>query len=309
MITMTSTRTFRFITLLVFCAGSLAAAAEPVVLKVWTGDPPGPPAKVDGPEIDRQKPSDRLVGGKTVMKIGNVADAEIHIYQPPAGKANGAACVICPGGGYSILAWDLEGTEVADWLNSLGVTGIVLKYRVPTGAHGEPGRWQGPVMDAQRAISLVRSHAADWSIDPERIGILGFSAGGNLAAHTAVENGHRLYEATDKIDEATCAANFAILIYPAYLVDKEGTLLPELVVDKNTPPMYFAHAANDGVTCLSSVMLFAELKKAGVPAELHVYPTGGHGYGLRHTEEAVSHWDERAGEWLKETGMLTAKTK
>ncbi|HUG18734.1 MAG TPA: alpha/beta hydrolase, partial [Planctomycetaceae bacterium] len=177
---MTSLRSFCLFTLFAFFTGSLAAS-EPTILKVWTDKPPGPPAKVDGPEIDRQKPSDRLVGGKTVMKIGNVSEAEIHVYRPPADKSNGAACVICPGGGYHILAWDLEGTEVAEWLNSLGVTAIVLKYRVPTGPYGDPGKWQGPVMDAQRAISLARTRAAEWSIDPGRIGILGFSAGGNLA--------------------------------------------------------------------------------------------------------------------------------
>ncbi|HSG70023.1 MAG TPA: alpha/beta hydrolase [Planctomycetaceae bacterium] len=305
---MTSLRSFCLFNLCAFLTGSLAGA-EPMILKVWPDKPPGPVAKVDGPEIDRQKPTDRLVGGKTVMKIGNVSAAEIHVYHPPADKANGAACVICPGGGYHILAWDLEGTEVAEWLNSLGVTAIVLKYRVPTGPHGDPGKWQGPVMDAQRTLSLARSHADEWSLDPARIGILGFSAGGNLAGHVAVKNGNRQYDSSDKIDEASCAPNFAILIYPAYFVDQAGNLLPDFTVGERTPPMFFVHAANDGVTCLSSVMLFAELKKAGVLSELHVYPTGGHGYGLRPTEEAVTHWPQRAGNWLRETGMLSSQPK
>jgi acetyl esterase/lipase len=282
-------------------------ALEPQVLKVWPEKPPGPPAKVDGPEFDRQKPSDRLVGGKTVMKITNIADAEIHIYQPPKEKANGTSVVICPGGGYSILAWDLEGVEVAEWLNSIGVTGIVLKYRTPTGLHGDPGKWQGPVMDGQRAISLVRSHAKAWNLDPERIGILGFSAGGNLAAHVTTENGKRLYEPIDEIDETSCAPNFALLIYPAYIVEKDGSLRPEFSVDKQTPPIFFAHAADDRVTCLSSIVLSGELKKAGVPTELHIYRSGGHGYGLRPTDEAVTHWPERAADWLQESGFLSGK--
>jgi len=302
---MTTVRSLAFFVLLTVALS--AGAAEPDVLKVWPGDPPGPPAKVDGPEFDRQKTNDRLVGGKTVMKITNIADAEIHVYQPPEDKANGAAVVICPGGGYSILAWDLEGTEVAEWLNSIGVTGIVLKYRTPTGLHGDPGKWQGPVMDGQRAISLVRSKAKDWNLDPKRIGVLGFSAGGNLAAHVAVENGNRQYEPIDKVDETSCAPDFALLIYPAYIVEKDGSLKPEFHVDDKTPPIFFAHAADDPVTCLSSIVLSGELKKAKVPTERHVYRSGGHGYGLRPTDEAVTHWPERAGKWLAESGYLNPK--
>jgi acetyl esterase/lipase len=295
------------LTILLTFAFSLSVVAEEEVkvVKVWPGTPPGPAAKVNGPEIDRQKPTDRLVGGKSVMKIANIANAELHIYPAPEEKATGASCIICPGGGYNILAWDLEGTEVAEWFNSIGVTGIVLKYRTPTGPLGDPEKWHGPVMDAQRAISLVRSHCKDWKLDPERVGVLGFSAGGNLAAHTAVENGNRLYDAIDEIDENHCAPNFTMLIYPAYIADKDGSILEGFdKVDEETPPTFFVHAANDPVTPLSSVMLFAELEKAGVPAELHIYPTGGHGYGLRPTKEAVTHWPKRAGHWLKEIGIL-----
>jgi len=282
-----------------------AFAAEPKVVPVWPETPPGPPAKVTGEEYDRMKPTDRLVGGKNVMKITNVANAEMHIYPAPEETATGAACIICPGGGYNILAWNLEGTEVAEWFNSIGVTGIVLKYRTPTGPHGDPGKWQGPVMDAQRALSLARTHAKEWQIDPERIGILGFSAGGNLAAHTAVKKGNRLYKPIDDVDKASCAPDFAMLIYPAYISDKAGKLTAGFdKVNQETPPMFFVHAANDRVTPLSSVLLFAELEKVDVPGELHIYPTGGHGYGLRPTDQAVTHWPKRAGEWLKEGGFL-----
>ncbi|MCA9079772.1 MAG: alpha/beta hydrolase [Planctomycetaceae bacterium] len=281
--------------------------SEPTVLKVWPDQPPGPQALVDGPEIDRQQASDRLVGGKSVMKLGNVSSPEVHLFRPDAAKANGAACVVCPGGGFSILAWDLEGTEVADWLTENGVTAIVLKYRVPTRAHDAPGKWQGPVMDAQRALSLVRTNAEEWQIDPERIGILGFSAGGETASLAACLNGERLYDALDATDEQSCAANFAVLIYPGGVVDRDGTLREEYKVNEQTPPMFFAHAADDRVTCEASVQLFLALKRAKVPAELHVYRDGGHGYGLRPTEARVTRWPQDALAWMQELGFLNGK--
>ena len=290
------------IILLTIFAGSVALA-EPKVIDLWPGEIPGPLSKADGPEQDRTKPDDRLIAGKRIIKLANVSKPQMHVFLPAADKANGGAVVICPGGGYHILAWDLEGTEVAQWLNELGFAAIVLKYRVPTGHHGDPGKWQGPVMDAQRALSITRSHADDWKLDSQRIGILGFSAGGNAAARTAVSNGNRLYDAIDDADKNSCAANFAILVYPAWLADEEGDLKAELAVDKNTPPMFFAHAADDRVSCLSSVALFTELKKNNVPAELHIYATGGHGYGLRPTKMPVTRWPDRAAAWLSNQGL------
>jgi len=296
-------RTFCAVALLELLA-TAAHADEPPVIKLWPGKPPGPQAMVDGPEKDRQKPDDRLVGGRTVMKLTNVAAAEMHIYAPPKDKSNGAACVICPGGGFSILAWDLEGVEVARWLNGFGVTAFVLKYRVPTRAHGDPGKWEGPVMDAQRALSLVRSRAADWGVDRQRVGILGFSAGGETAARTAVLNGKRLYEAQDEADKRSCAADFAILVYPGGIADKEGKLREEYDVDEDTPPMFFAHAADDRVKCEHSIALFTALKQAGVPAELHIFLDGKHGYGLRPAAARVTRWPKQAQGWLEDIDML-----
>ena len=158
-------------------------AAEPKVTKLWPGEPPGPSAVISGEEMDRSKPNDRSVAGKAVIRLGNVASPEIHVYHPENPQPQRGAVVICPGGGYNILAWDLEGTEVATWLNQIGMTAVVCKYRVPTGSHGEQGRWQGPVSDAQRAISIARQSAGDWKIDPDKIGVLGFSAGGDTAAN------------------------------------------------------------------------------------------------------------------------------
>jgi acetyl esterase/lipase len=286
---------------LVFAAGPCSAfASEPAVLDLWPGTIPGPAAVVDGPERDFTKPDDKLIAGGRIIKLGNVSKPQVYVYRPKAGKSNGAAVVICPGGGFSILAWDLEGTEVAKWFNELGFTAIVLKYRVPTRQHDEPGTWEGPVMDTQRALSITRAHAAEWNVDPARVGVLGFSAGGVAAALAAIQKGQRLYNASDKTDETSCAADFAMLIYPGGTVEKNGSLKAEYTVDKDTPPMFFVHAADDRVTCFSSVALFTALKKSGVSAELHIYSSGGHGYGLRPTEFPVTQWPKRAETWLRQ---------
>jgi acetyl esterase/lipase len=223
------------------------------------------------------------------------------MYFPPKEKDTGAAVVICPGGGYNVLAMDLEGEEVAAWLNSIGVTGIVLKYRVPA-RNGQP-RHQAPLQDAQWALSLVRSHAADWRIDPGRIGILGFSAGGHLAAAAATNHDRRQYDALDAVDKVSCKPDFVVLIYPAYLTAKDG-LAPEIRVTKETPPTFLAHAADDPVSPENSIAFFKALRRAGVPAELHIYGSGGHGFGLRHSDHPCSTWPQRCEEWLRSRGLL-----
>ena len=277
-----------------------AAATEPIVINLWNGDIPGPPSMTQGEERDLTKPEDKLIAGSRIIKLGHVSQPQVHVYLPALEKANGGGVVICPGGGFSILAWDLEGTEVANWLNDLGYAAIVLKYRVPTSAHGVPGNWQGPVMDAQRALSITRTHAEQWNLKANNIGILGFSAGGQTAALAAVKKGQRLYEPTDQTDAVSCSADFAILIYPAWIAENDGTLKADYVVDKTTPPMLFVHAADDRVSCLSSVALFTALKKAGVSSELHIFATGGHGYGLRETDLPVTRWTNQAEAWLKQ---------
>src|SRR5688572_6307731 len=178
------------------CVSALEAA--PLTLNLWPGNPPGE-TKTLPPEGDQTKDSDRLVGGRRIIKLGNISTPQIAVYRPSRDKDTGAAVVICPGGGHNILAYDLEGTEVAEWLNTLGVTGIVLKYRVPTRTPTDR-RWTAAVQDAQRAMSLVRSKAAEWNLDPKRIGILGFSAGGETAAFTTLFT-ERLYEPVDAIDQ------------------------------------------------------------------------------------------------------------
>jgi acetyl esterase/lipase len=195
---------------------------------------------------------------------------------------------------------------VAAWLNSIGVTGIVLKYRVPR-RPGTPGDQAPPQaqMDAQRAISLVRSRAKELGIDPKRIGMLGFSAGGHLTAWTATNFDRRSYEPLDEIDKESCRPDFAVLIYPGYLVPKDKSeLAPDVRVSKETPPTFFAHAGDDGVSPLNSVVMYHALKKAGVPAELHVYASGGHGFGLRPTGKPCATWPQRCAEWMSAQGFL-----
>jgi acetyl esterase/lipase len=270
------------------------------VIKLWPGTPPGPAREV-GEEEDITKPEDRLIAGRRIIKLANVAMPEAHVYLPPKDKRSGSAVVVCPGGGFHILAWDLEGTEVAEWLTSIGVTAIVLKYRVPTGSV-DP-KWLQPVQDAQRTLSIVRSRAADWGLKTDQIGILGFSAGGHTAGRTALTT-ERLYEPVDEADRQPFLPDAAILIYPAYFANKEETKLAEdLKVTKDSPKMFMVHAFDDPITVQSSLLLTSALKKAGVASELHVYDTGGHGYGLRPVDgQPVTMWPKRCDDWLKRNG-------
>lgn len=282
-------------------AGVTAAAAEPDhVLNVWPGKPPGA-TTVAGEEQDFTKPDDRPVAGRRIIKLGNVSTPQLHVYLPPVDQRTGAALVICPGGGFQILAWDLEGTEVAEWLNSLGITAIVLKYRVPT--RELTPKWEAPVQDTQRALSLVRQHAAEWGLQPDRIGVLGFSAGGETAGRAALAV-ERTYPAMDAVDDIPCRADLAVLIYPAYLVNEARTGLREdVVVSKDSPPMFLAHAFDDPVAPETSVFLLLALKQSGVPSELHIYDAGGHGYGLRPVENLpVTGWSARCADWLRRRG-------
>lgn len=284
---------------------AVSAAEKPLTLDVWPGRPPGETGSV-GEEKDTSQPGKGLVAGRPLIRLANVSTPTLAVYKPPKEKDTGASVVIAPGGGYSILAYDLEGTEVAEWLNSLGVTGIVLKYRVPRRPDQPKDKPPvGPLQDIQRAVSLTRGKAKEWGLDPNRIGVLGFSAGGHLAASAATNWDRRAYEAIDSVDQVSCRPDFAILVYPAYLAAKEGDgLTPEIRVTKETPPTFFAHAGDDPVTVESSVRMYLALKKANVPADLHVYATGGHGYGLRKTDEPVTTWPERCAEWLKHRGFL-----
>ena len=254
------------------------------------------------------KAKDRVVAGKAVVRIGNVSSPTMTVYSPEPGKANGAAVIVMPGGGYSILAIDLEGTEVCEWFNSIGVTAVLLKYRVPKRVGLE--KHAAPLQDAQRAVGLVRSRAAAWGIDPKRIGVLGFSAGGHLAAVVSNQHGERTYPVVDDAEKVSCRPDFAVLIYPAYLTvkDKNDAIAPELPVSEtNTPPTFIAQTEDDSVRVETGLFYYLALKNAKVPAEMHLYPRGGHGYGLRRTENDVTSWPDRVNDWMKTSGFLEAK--
>jgi acetyl esterase/lipase len=285
---------------------AFAAAAEPTIVNVWPGQPPGE-TKEFPPETNIAKPDDKPVGDRQIIKLTNVSTPTLAIYRPDSAIDTHAAVIVCPGGGHNILAFDHEGTEVAEWLVKRGVTGIVLKYRVPF--RNPDQRWQAAVQDAQRAVSLVRSRAADWQLDPQRIGMLGFSAGGQTAVLTAILPRH--YDQIDAIDRVSCRPDFVAPIYSGGLTvkDNPNQLIDEVRVDATTPPMFFAHSADDRVSPMNSVLLFSELKKAGISAEMHIYASGGHGWGMRQTGHSCNSWIDRYGEWLKSQGWMAPKPR
>lgn len=296
----------RNIAVLAFLLASSAAvanSAEPITLNLWPGQPPGE-TKTFPAEADQTKPEDRLIAGRKIIKLGNVSTPQIAVYRPAKEKNTGVSVVIAPGGGHNILAYDLEGTEVAEWLNSIGVTGIVLKYRVPF--RDPQKKWLGGVQDAQRAMSIVRSRAAEWELDPKRIGLLGFSAGGEITGMVSLLNERRQYDNVDQVDAVSSRPDFAVLVYAGNLVDNgTGQLRTDVSVTKDAPPMFFAHAYDDRVSPLNALLVAAELKKAGVPAEVHVFNAGGHGYGLRHVDGLpVTDWPKACEAWMKSMSIL-----
>jgi acetyl esterase/lipase len=279
--------------------------AKTQTLPLWSNVMPGAAPHASGPERDMSNANDGIVAGKRVIRLGNITQPLLEVFPAPASKRNGTSVVVCPGGGFNILAWDLEGTEIAQWLNKRGVTVGVLKYRVPTG-NNHPN-YLTPAIDTQRALRLMRQHAAKWQLDINRVGVLGFSAGGKTAGVAALQNGKSLYDPADDTDKQSCRPDFAVLIYPAYFVDAQGQLFPEAAanITKELPPFFLAHAADDPVTCQSSVALFSALQKTGVPAELHLYESGGHGYGLRpQSDKPVTSWNLRCEDWMKRRGLV-----
>lgn len=279
-------------------------AAPSAPLRLWPGQAPGETREFPA-EGDTTKPTDRLVNGVHIVRLGNVTQPTITVYRPDPAKDTGAVVIVAPGGGYSILAWELEGTEVCEWLNSIGVTGVLLKYRVPV--RPDRARHAAALDDAQRALGLVRHHAAEWGLDPKRIGMLGFSAGAHLSAALAANHATRTYPAVDAADAVSCRPDFLVLIYPGGVVDRDkpDVLRPEVVpVKGDAPPAIIVMTQDDPVRVENALAYYAALKQAEVPAEMHLYPTGGHGYGLRRNEHLVTTWPDRVAEWLKTGGWL-----
>ncbi len=282
----------------------MGRAEEPKVVPVW----PGAPADDHAETIPPEKWLDPRPGDKWQKWVTNVTRPTLTIYRPPQEKDNGASVMICPGGGYHALMWDLEGEEVAAWLNSLGMTGIILKYRCPRrpgDTLGVPA--PGPLKDAQRAISLIRSRSAEWKLDPNRIGMVGFSAGGHLVGATATNFAQRSYAPHDDVDRVSCRPDFGIMAYSGYFYPPaEQKLTPTVRVAPDAPPVFFVHASDDpvkGSEVGNSVMFYMALKLAGVSAELHIFNQGGHGFGVRQDGNPCASWTRLCEAWLERIGV------
>jgi acetyl esterase/lipase len=280
--------------LIAFSPLALAEEATPsslvqsTLLPLWSeGKMPGHGATL--PEQEQPNAKDG------VQRITNVSQPTVEVFPAPGQTGPGPAMIICPGGAYHLLAYNLEGTEIATWLNGLGITGIVLKYRVPDNR-------EGALQDVERAVRLARFHATDWKIDPNRLGVIGFSAGGHLAARLSTSLDQPAYPETDLADHVSYRPNFTILVYPAYLA-VNGQIAPELVIRPNIAPTLIVHTEDDVRFVPGSKLYDAALSSAKVPHTFLLYPTGGHGYGL-HCQKDAKVWPEESQKWLKSIGIL-----
>jgi acetyl esterase/lipase len=282
-----------FAVMLVALAVAIPARAENAVIRLWPEKAPGEQGPVEAETF-------------TEGRVNNVSEPTLTVYPAPREKATGVGVIIAPGGAYRFLSWPLEGTEVAEWFNRAGITAFVLKYRVPRRSFDMASKL--PLMDAQRAVSVVRHRAKEWRLDPAKIGILGFSAGGHLAAHLASTYETRAYEAVDDADRVSARPDFNVLIYPGGLLDRQEPtrLAPEMRLSKETPPTFIAVAADDTGSFGSSIRYFELLRAAGAPGELHVYAGGGHGFGIRPRAGASATWTDRAVDWLRTVKILPA---
>ncbi len=274
-----------------------SAHAELLTLPLWTGEVPGEKDQ----KVGEEKVEDRNNDG--ITRTSNVSKPTITLYPAHADKATGAAVIVAPGGGYGILASKHEGTDVCTWLNEIGVTAILLKYRVPRRKNLE--KHHAPMQDAQRAVSLVRSKASEWKIDPKRVGLLGFSAGGHLTATVLTSDGSVSFP-KEEVDKHSPIPNFGLLIYPAYLKNEEdpNKLVPEISVDKNTPPSFVVIAHGDSRFVEGTALYYLAMHRAKRDCELHIYGKGGHGYGMKKIPQRVGEWTTQASGWMKEMGYL-----
>ncbi len=293
----------RLLLLFLTATASLLAgqSATPLVtLPLWPE-----PATAGAHEVDTTKSGDELVGGKRVVRLTGVTSPTIAVYPAPSDHNSGTAVVVFPGGGYRILAMDLEGTEVCHWLNSTGVTCVLLEYRVPD-AGPYPQHTQD-LADAQRAVRLTREHAVNWKVNNDRVGVLGFSAGGHLAAVLSNHPNESVYKTTDAADQLSARPDFVIMIYPGLLVHPPNLqeLGSEVKPLADTPPTFLVQAEDDPVHVENTLLYYAALKQNNVPAEMHVFAQGRHGYGLRPTALPVTKWPALATEWLRTIMMLS----
>lgn len=246
--------------------------------------------------------SGRKVAGCPVLRISNVSQPTLTFYPAATDNNTRTTIIVNPGGGYNILAYNLEGTEICKRFNSFGINCVLVKYRVPR--REGLSKHAAPLQDLQRAIAYTRSHAAEWNIDANKIGVMGFSAGAHLAAMASNSFNNISYPAIDKYDESNVRPDFCMLIYPAYLNGENFMLTPELTVTDKTPPTFIIQTQDDHKLLDSSIFYYYALKETRVPVTMHLYPSGGHGYGLRNTGDLVNEWPYRALSWLSDMGML-----
>jgi acetyl esterase/lipase len=281
---------------------------------IWPGIVPDA-RPVAGPETATNI-THTLIAGRPFVLIDNVSQPTMTVYSPK-GSNTGVAVVVFPGGGYNQLAIDLEGTEICDWLTSRGITGVLLKYRAPTPKVGPYRESRLALQDAQRTLGLVRFHAAEWRIDPHKIGVIGFSAGGHLVTATSTHFDKRSYPPVDAADKESCRPDFAIALYPGHLspfypddpdswrLVNQLKLNPNVIVTSNTPPTFLLQAQNDPVDDVRNSMAYSlALRNAKVPVELHLYAEGGHAFGLRRTKFPITEWPALAEKWLRTIGMI-----
>lgn len=280
---------------------NVSVATEPITLKLW---PDGPPTAM----VPKSEATVKLIqsyGGVGPGRVSDVTDPTITVFRPE--KPNGAAVIVAPGGGFVFLSYAHEGTEVCEWLTSLGVTAVLLKYRTPT--RDEMQMYELPVQDAQRALGIVRHHAAEWKLDPKRVGLLGFSAGANLAGHAAWDRAQRTYPQKPELDDPR-GPDFLIFIYGGGFLDKDdkSKFRPGFSVPADAPPAFFLVAHDDGANPVEAAMLYLEYKKRNLSAELHICAKGGHGFGMRKDGHPISDWPQRCAEWMQSLGLLNAKS-
>ena len=289
------------LSLCVLCVlAELAISAEPITLKLWHDGPPT--AMV--PKSDATVKLIQSYGGAGPNRITDVSDPTITIFRPE--KPNGTSVIVAPGGGFMFLSYAHEGTQVCEWLNSLGVTAVLLKYRTPT--RDEKEMFELPVQDAERALGLVRHHAAEWNLDPKRVGLLGFSAGANLAGHAAWDRGDRTYPQQPELDDPR-GPDFLVFIYGGGFLDKDdkSKLRAGFSIPADAPPVFMLVAHDDKSNPVEAAMLYLEYKKRDLSAELHICAKGGHGFGMRKDGKPINDWPQRCAEWMKSLGYLDEK--
>lgn len=310
-----------FAVLMLFACGGLSAQTQTwqpspghSQVTIWPGAVPDAQS-VPGPENVTSTGKDELVAGKPYLWVNNVTQPTMTVYSP-MGKNTGVTVLVFPGGGFEGLAIDLEGTEVCDWLTSKGITCVLLKYRVPSLPYDwhcncRPNHGLGkstlPLEDAQRAMGLLRLHAAEWHIDAHKIGVMGFSAGGYLVAEISTDFARRLYRPVDAADKESCRPDFAVGVYPGHLWIGGETyaLNPNVPVTRQTPPTFLVQAEDDNVDGVDQTLAYyIALKKAGVPVEMHLYAQGGHAFGLRHSKFPITGWPRLVESWLGTIGMI-----